>query len=130
MLLEPQRRFPERLGREPDAMDAAVHPPPQQPRRLEHAQVAGDGRRRQAEGFRQLSDGGAVARQAREDLPASGMGERREHRVEIRVSMVNHVVNYKGGAGASARAFWRDPPSFGRRARGPRLAEEGRDGVF
>ena len=70
-------------------MHASLPPSRQQARFLEHPQVAGDGGKGDVEGLRQVADGRFGLRQAREDRPARGIGERREGAVESG-RIVNH----------------------------------------
>lgn len=69
-------------------MHASLPPPRQQARFLEHAQVAGDGRKGDVEGLREIADGGFARGQARQDRPARRVRQGGERCIE-RLQMVN-----------------------------------------
>jgi hypothetical protein len=77
------------------AVDPAVPLPGQKPGALENPEVLGDGGERHVEGLGQLRHRGLAARQALEDRPAGGIGQRRESRIEGPGLILNHMVNYR-----------------------------------
>jgi hypothetical protein len=73
---------------------AAVDFAPEQPGGLQHAQVLGDGGKRNIEGRGELRDGGFAKRQARQNRAARGVGEGPEGGVERGVARAGGIVNH------------------------------------
>ena len=80
--LDPIFGAPQRFGAELDLMKASVLRATNEPRAFEHAQMPGDGGRRNAEWSRQPPDVGMTAHESLQNASASGIGERRKNGVE------------------------------------------------
>ena len=82
-------------GHEPAVVHAALAPPCEQARALEHPEVPRDRRRGHGERPRELADR-CVRRlhQSRQDRPPRRVGERVEGGVGAAARIVNHMVNY------------------------------------
>jgi hypothetical protein len=93
MAVDPAHGPGERSAREVEPVHAAVAFAHEQARPLEHAQVAGDGRGGEPERFGEFADARLATREPFEHATAYGVGEGREHGVEIAFQILNHVVN-------------------------------------
>jgi len=94
MPFHPRHRPGERAAREVESVHAPVAFANEQSCLLQHAQVPRDGRCGEPERLRQLADARLAAREPLQHAAAHGVGEGREHGVEVGLGILNHVVNY------------------------------------
>jgi hypothetical protein len=83
----------ERLGNQPQVMDAPLPAAGDEPGGLQDAQMPGYGGKRDGERVRDLTDGSVRPGEPREDRAPRGIGKRREGGVEGG-GLINHNVNY------------------------------------
>jgi len=84
----------ERAAREVEAVHAPVALAHEQARLLQHAQVPRDGRCGEPERLGEFADARLAAGEPLQHAAAHGVGEGREHGVEVGLLILNHVVNY------------------------------------
>src|SRR5579885_228333 len=82
ILLDPISRVLERRRFQPARSPLGLPPPADQPRSLEHLEMFRDGGKAHVERLRQFGDRKLAHREAGEDRPSGGIGQRRESGAE------------------------------------------------
>jgi hypothetical protein len=91
-MIEPVGSLLHRLRGQSAAHDPTLLLPPDKARALENLQMLHKTRERHGKGTRELADRPASGGEQLYHLPASRVGESREHRVERLVYILNHKV--------------------------------------